>query len=221
MVVNYQIEKILENGDAEMVFTYEKITYLNTQNPENSDKVIDQLKKLKIRLTISPYGEIIDAQGYEDIPNIYAEDFNIFTFLLKAHPIFPRAKIPIGRPWDRQQEYPIENGLVKGNMLVYKRFSVEDTSCQEGGCIAKIGSEITMKFDVPDQDDFTIEQDGEERMGLFGKGTINFDYKKGEAISTNAAIFGKMLVTIKHPVTGKRISTKVEVVQNIIINKTS
>lgn len=174
VIFSYLIEKILENGDAEISFSYDKIGYLNTQNPEKADEIVSALKNSKVKITVSPYGDIGSAEGYEGIPQMYMEDFNILTLLFKAHPIFPRQPVEIGRKWDRQQEYPIENGLVKGNMLVYKRFSVLDTLSRDGFPIARVASEINMKFDIPPNDRFTIRQDGNERLGLFGKGENRF-----------------------------------------------
>jgi hypothetical protein len=219
MVVNYTVTRILEKGDAEILFTYDKIRYLNTQNPAQTEEVIRQLRDLKVYLTLSPYGEITGLKGYENIPRIYVEDFNIFNLLMKALPVFPRTPIAVGKRWERQQEFPIENGLIKGNMLVYKRFSLLDTSTVDNARIARIGTEINMKFDVPNTEAFSLQQDGNERLGLFGTGTIRFNLTQGEAQSANAAIFGKMVVSIKHPVSGNRINTRIEIAQSIAINK--
>jgi hypothetical protein len=217
--VNYTVMKILDKGDAELQFTYDKIRYLNTQNPSQTDSIIRQLRDLKITLTLSPCGEISDVKGYENIPKVYIDDVNIFSILMKALPVFPRTPIEVGRKWEREQEFPIENGLIKGNMLVYKRFSLLDTASVDGATIVRIGTEINMKFDVPRTESFSLEQDGNERLGLFGTGTIRFDATRGEAVEAKAAIFGKMLVAIKHPVSGNRITTRIEVVQNISVSR--
>lgn len=219
ILASYTINKILKNGDAELVFSYEKIGYLNTQNPEKAEEIVALLKDQNLRLTVSPYGDLVSASGFKGIPQLYADDFDILTLLFKAHPIFPRQPVEIGRKWDRQQEYPVENGLVKGNMMVYKRFSILDTLSRDGYPAAKIASEITMKFSIPDNDRFTIKQDGADRLGLFGKGVIHFDLAKGVVAYTNAAIFGKMVVVLKHPVTGDPIQTRIEIAQNITMSR--
>lgn len=216
---SYTIDKILDNGDAEISFSYDSINYLNTDSPEKADKIVNSLKNTALKLTISPYGDIDTASGYEGIPQMDMEDFNLITLLFKAHPIFPRQPVEIGRKWDRQQEYPIENGLTSGNMLVYKRFSIMDTLSKDGFPAARIKSEISMKFDVPPNDCFTILQDGQERLGLFGNGVIHFDMDKKEVASTSAAIFGKMIVMLKHPVTGEPMKTRIELAQNITMSR--
>jgi hypothetical protein len=215
MIMESRVEKVLENGDAELSFGYERISYLNTRNPEMSDSITKQLKNIRITLTVSPYGEIVDVKGYESLPSFYVEDFNIFTVLIKAHPIFPHTGIPIGRKWDRQQEYPIENGLIEGNMLVYKRFVIQDTSRKEGRPVARINSEISMKFDILDNKDFSLSQDGKERLGLFGTGVIHFDTETGRVATASAAVFGKMIVSVRHPVTGGLVKTNLEIAQNL------
>lgn len=216
---SYTVDKILDNGDAEISFSYDSINYINTDNPEKADKIVKSLKNTTLKLTISPYGDLDSASGYEGIPQADLEDFNLITLLFKAHPIFPRQPVEIGRKWDRQQEYPIENGLAKGNMLVYKRFSIMDTISRDGFSVARINSEISMKFDIPPNDCFSICQDGKERLGLFGKGVINFDMDKKEVAHTSAAIFGKMIVMLKHPVTGEPMKTRIELAQNITISR--
>lgn len=219
MVVNYRVVRIIDKGDAEILFTYDKIRYLNTENPAQSDSIIKQLTDLKIYITLSPYGEITSVKGYENIPKVYIEDFNIFTLLMKALPIFPRAPIQIGKQWEREQEFPIENGLIKGNMLVFKRFSLLDTSSVDGALLAKIRTELNMKFDVPKTDNFYLEQDGNERLGLFGTGTISFDATQGAAVSASAAMFGKIIVNLKHPINQTNIKTRIEIAQNISMKK--
>lgn len=219
MVVTSRVERLTEKGDAELLFTYDKIRYLNSQSPDKSDEVMNQLKNTRIVITMSPAGEITDVKGYESLPRLNIEDFNIFTILLKALPVFPRVPIEIGKKWEREQEYPIENGLVKGNMLVYKRFSLLDTVSQDNRRLAKIASEISMKFDVPQNENFSMKQDGNERMGLDGTGTIQFDLGLGEIRKANAAIFGKMVIAIKHPVTKDVFNTRVEMAQSININR--
>jgi hypothetical protein len=219
LVANAKVLKVLDNGDAVLEFTYDKVRYLNTGNPANADEVIRQIKALKINLTLSPYGEITDIKGYENIPKVYIEDLNIFNILMKALPIFPRVPINLGMQWEREQTFPIENGLIKGNMLVYKRFSLLDTASKEGSTLARIGSEISMKFDVPKSESFTLSQDGNERMGLFGTGTIQFDATGGEVLRANAAVFGKLIVGIKHPISGNPVSTRLEIAQNISVSK--
>jgi hypothetical protein len=219
MEVNYAVMKILEKGDAEVLFTYDKVRYLNTQNPSQADSIIQQLRDLKITLTLAPDGEISAVKGYENIPKVYIEDVNIFSLLMKALPVFPREPVELGRKWERQQEFPIENGLIKGNMLVYKRFSLLDTVSRKGSKIAKIGTELSMKFDVPHSESFSLEQDGNDRLGLFGTGTIQFDATRGEAVQANAAIFGKLIVAIKHPVSGNRMASRIEIAQNISVSR--
>lgn len=217
MIVNAAVQRVLENGDAELLFTYEQINYLNSQNPQKTFETIKQLKDAKLYITISPYGEITACKGLEGLPKVDIEDFNLFKLLMKAHPIFPYTPIQIGKKWDRQQEFPVENGLLKGNMLVYKRFTVTDTTHTTEGNIAKISSEITMKFDLPQQDNFSIEADQDQRLGFFGNGVINFDRDHGELINARAFVVGKMVLRLKHPVTGQSIATRMETAQNIEI----
>ncbi|OGJ90980.1 MAG: hypothetical protein A2268_10080 [Candidatus Raymondbacteria bacterium RifOxyA12_full_50_37] len=211
MVVRAVIQSIKKNGDAEMAFTYEKISYINSQEPEKSVETIKKLKNAQLFITLTPYGEIVDFKGLEDLPHMEIEDFNLFKILMKAHPIFPYSAIPIGKKWDRQQEFPIENALIKGNMLAYKRFVIMDTI----GPVAKINSEITMKFDLPEQKNFSLQADEGERLGFFGNGNINFDINRGEMIDAKAYVFGKMILTLKHPVTGDPLVTRIETTQNI------
>ncbi|MFH0922352.1 MAG: hypothetical protein V1913_18560 [Fibrobacterota bacterium] len=219
MVVNYRVQKVLQNNDAEVLFTYDKIRYLNTQNPEETEHVIEKLRTLQILMTLSPSGEITAAKGYEGLPKMYVNDFNIFTLLFKALPVFPRTPIALGKNWDRQQEYPIENGLVKGNMMVFKRFAVQDTLSGDAARLAKISMEISMKFDVPQSEAFSLRQDGTERLGMFGKGSIRFDRGEGQVREATALVFGKFIIALKHPVTGQDINSKIEIAQNLSVTR--
>ena len=219
MLVNYKVQRVRDNGDADVLFTYDKIRYLNTQNPEETEHVIEKLRTLQITMTLAPSGEVTAAKGYEGLPTLYVNDFNLFTVLFKALPVFPRTPITLGKNWDRQQEYPIENGLVKGNMMVFKRFSVQDTLNENDSRLAKINMEISMKFDVPSSEAFSLQQDGAERLGMFGKGAIRFDRNEGQVREATALVFGKFIVALKHPVTGRNIKSKIEIAQNLIVTR--
>lgn len=219
LTVISDVLRLTDKGDAEVQFTYDKIRYLNSQAPEKTDLIIRQLKDTRITVTLSPNGEITDVKGYENMPRMYVDDFNIFTLLLKALPVFPRASIDVGRQWERSQEYPVENGLLKGRMLVYKRFSLLDTLFADNQRQAKIGSEISMKFDLPSNKGFSLAQDGNERLGFDGTGTILFDRDNGQVRTAKAAIFGKMIVQILHPITQEQIRSKIEVAQSISVQR--
>ncbi|OGS36511.1 MAG: hypothetical protein A2293_14315 [Elusimicrobia bacterium RIFOXYB2_FULL_49_7] len=218
-VALYTIDSVLANGDAKLVLSYDKISYLNTQNTDKTEEILAYLKTHPLQMTLSPFGEIVSASGFENIPERYLADFNILTLLFKAHPIFPRQPVEIGRKWDRQQEYPIENGLIKGNMLVYKRFFIQDTGSKNGFPSARIVSEINMKFSLPDDARFELQQEGKERLGLFGTGSIIFDREQREVESTHASLFGKMIVSMTHPISGTPIKTRIEMAQNIAITR--
>jgi hypothetical protein len=219
MIINYTVQKVMDNGDAEVLFTYDKIRYLNTQNPEEAEHVIEKLRTLQIFMTISPSGEVSAAKGYENLPKTYVNDFDIFALLFKALPVFPRTPIVMGKTWERHQEYPIENGLIKGNMMVYKRFAVEDTLRKNNAASAKIGMDISMKFDVPNSQAFSLQKDNNERLGMFGKGSIRFDRDTGQVREATAVIFGKFVIGLTHPVTGQPIKSKIEIAQNLSVTQ--
>ncbi len=216
MTVSYFVKEQLANGDKRLQFSYDDISYENSQaDKHNTDSIIKELKSTPITVTMSPYGDIADATGYEQIPRFMAEDFNIFTLLLKALPVFPRSPVQPGAKWEREQEYPIENGLIKGRMLVYKRFTLIDSSVNENPFLSLVSTDISMRFDVPDNENFSIQRDGQEELGLNGRGEIRFDSDRGMVTDARAAVFGKMIIGLKHPITKESILTKVEIAQSI------
>ncbi|MBL8027325.1 MAG: hypothetical protein JNL74_12975 [Fibrobacteres bacterium] len=220
MVLSYSVIEQLANGDAKLEFRYEEINYSNSQSAaQNTDSLIKELQKMRINVTMSPSGEIADAEGYEQLPRFMAEDFNIFTLLLKALPVFPRAPIKRGGKWEREQEYPIENGLINGKMLVYKRFTLKDSIPADSKNEELIGTDISMRFDVPETEDFSIKQDGSEELGLNGRGEIKFNTQEGLVTDAKAAIFGRMIISMKHPVTQQPLLTKIDIAQSIQVTK--
>jgi hypothetical protein len=216
MVLAYNVVEELANGDAKLEFRYEDVKYSNSQEgTTNTDSLIKELQQIRINVTMSPFGDITEAKGYEHLPRFMAEDFNIFTLLLKALPVFPRSPMGHGGQWEREQEYPIENGLINGRMLVYKRFTLKDTILSDSPEEALIGTDISMRFDVPETDEFSIQQDGSEQLGLNGRGEIRFNTEQGLVTDARAAIFGKMIISLKHPITQQPMLTKIEIAQSI------
>jgi hypothetical protein len=92
---------------------------------------------------------------------------------------------------------------------------LRDTVLAEAPEEAVISTDISMRFDVPNSSDFSIQQDGSEQHGLNGRGEIRFDTQEGIVSDARAAIFGKMVISLKHPVTQQPLITKIEIAQSI------
>lgn len=213
IIINWLVKDTTNNGNGKIKITYDKIRYVNTNCPEKCEAIIKRLKDTQIDLVLSNTGHIISIKGLENFPDQNITDFNVVKIMVKSHPIFPRSPIKIGKSWDRQQKFPIKNGIIEGSNLVYKRFSVNDTSNNN----AAIDSEISIRFNIPNNDKFSIKNQKNTKQGLYGKGKIIFNTKNGTLENVKAGIFGGFNIHLKNPVTNSVSQTKFDISQNIKI----
>ncbi len=213
--ITRRLEKMVGVGEAVFEFTYDNIQYRNSADPLAESRFVKMLDGRSLQLTTNKYGEISDVSGMEILEDQAFSDFNFIKILLKAHPVFPKEYVNIGETWERTQDFPVENGLTKGTMIVYKRFNVADSADIESG-ICKIDSKIRMKLtlDRKGNEDLDVNQSG-DGQGFTGSGSVIFDTKDGDVVRSNAAIIGKFELNLKHPVSGETLKSNMSIVQNI------
>lgn len=210
-----KLEKLDGHDKAVFVFSYKDVKYKNSSDSKSEGQFSKILEGKSLTLVANKFGEITDVKGMEMLSDQTFSDFNFMKILLKANPIFPKEPVAIGEVWERTMDFPVENGLSKGTMIVYKRFVIPDSIDSKTG-FCKIDTKIRMKLslDKKTTDDFDIQQ-SKQGQGFTGSGSVLFDVEDGDVVKSNAAIIGKFAVEMNHPITNKKIFSKIKIVQNI------
>jgi hypothetical protein len=210
-------DSICRNNDAWFSFKYDSIQFEGTSGTDPTEKTIGHMKDKRPELKITEKGEIVDARGMENMTRQEISDFDLTKLMVKLFPIFPGKPVHAGAEWNREQRFPFENKLVKGEMLVYKHYKLDEVVPGNGGEIIKLKSVIRMKLDLPKDpnDRFAVKKHKNVDIGMLGTGTILYSTAKHLIVEAQADLSGRILIELKSPIDNEVISSHVYIKQKL------
>lgn len=220
ILVSQRFNEVYENGDGRSTVTVDSIRlktdYLS--EPETNN-ILELLKRSPITLKLSPYGDFLEMEGEEDLPQVEIEGMNLSRLLLKIQPILPHSGIAIGSEWEREQQIPVRNSLNSGTLYLKKHFQLLGLEDYKGHLCAKISFVVLANIGLKESEkSFQISTSkGQAWIGK-GKGLLYFDMQKNRFFEGTADLTTQMETTIRDPKTKKSHHFPVTMQQHFSMN---
>ncbi|MFP4520854.1 MAG: hypothetical protein ACLFQK_01785 [Fibrobacterota bacterium] len=171
-------------------------------------------------LLLNPRGDILDIRDENDLPSDNSAEADIVRMFIKAFPLLPHVSAGKGYSWDRVQEYPVENGLMKGKTKVYKKYKIESLYTEDGRQMARISTNLMMKtYFSENEEEFSIAYSKQDPKGIYGTGSIVFDVTGGVIMKSVATLTGVVAVRFRNPVKDRIITRNIRVFQKFNAEK--
>ncbi|MFH1762021.1 MAG: hypothetical protein ABIA63_13065 [bacterium] len=217
-ILRYTTDSVSDGNTAWFSFSYDSIKVAGDADADPIQKNLKNINSMRGGLKITDKGEIIGASGLDELMGTdEMSDFNVTKMLVKLLPVFPGEPIALNREWSREQKFPVENKLIKGNMLVYKHYKLEKAVLENQGKLLHISSVIKMKLELPQSGEkrFSVKKGENIDVGLIGTGSIIYDTARHIITAAKADFSGQMIFELNDPFDEKSILSRISIKQQL------
>ncbi len=185
------VEHQYPNGDAKVLIQIDSVSqktdFLSQAEQEHLSTLLGH-SPLRVRL--SPYGDFLEINPVAEFPSIDFFGFDVVRLLVEIYPILPHTGIPVGGEWDREQQFPFDNGASKGTVYLRKHFRLAGLEKRGTRMCARIALDLLVNLGMAQGQAFSAKSE----QGSFAKGTgtLYFDLAEGCFVEAKANIRGAM-----------------------------
>lgn len=196
--VRQKVEHQYPNGDAKCLIQVDSVKQqTDLLSPAEQEHLSMILLHSPLRVRLSPYGDFLELEETVELPSADFLGLNLSRFLVELYPILPHSGIPVGGEWDREQQFPFENGAAKGTLYFKKHFKLAAIQNRENHLCAKFEMDILVHLGLSSGTALRITP----RDGAFakGRGTLYFDIVEGCFLEGQARLAGAIEASMQTP----------------------
>jgi hypothetical protein len=220
LLLSQQINQVYENGDTRCIISVDSVGFQTDYLSEPEvNNIVELLKRTALALKISPYGDFLEMEGEEDLPQVEMEGMNLSRLLLKIQPVLPHSGIAIGSVWEREQQFPVRNSLNSGTLYLRKNFQLLELKNYKGRLCARISFKIVANIGMKESEK-SFQASAPKGQSWVGKGNgiLYFDMQKNCFLEGSAEMTTQMETTVLDPLTKKLQHFPVKMQQRFTMN---